>query len=250
MSQILILIGLAISTFIVGCLQARRHSRIRNREEIASNIEIKFGKIFDKCINTATVIIFLTIFICSLMIAFKLFIGHYRFVSKNSMNPTLVNGDKVFVERLTLFFSKPKRGDIMAFSQPSYEKVPNTPFDVFGRITGLYCRDTIAVKRVIGLPGEKILIKPDETGKSTVYINGKKLNENYIITDPNNYCDKLIYGPYIVPKDSYFMLGDNRDNSIDSRDWSGLGMSRFIKRDKFIAKVAFVIYPHNKIKWL
>lgn len=250
MSEFSNLIILAILIFLMGCLQARIQAKIRTQGKNISATEIKIGRIFEYCANTSTIIIFLTILICSLMIAFKLFIGNYRFVSKGSMNPTLVNGDKVFVERATLFFSEPKRGDIMAFPEPSYEKITNTPFDIFGRITGLYCRDTIAVKRVIGLPGEKILIKPDETGRSTVFINGKRLNENYIITDPKNYFAKLTYGPYVVPKDSYFVLGDNRDNSIDSRDWGGLAINRFIKRDEFIAKVVFVIYPHNKIKWL
>lgn len=177
-------------------------------------------------------------------IMFCFFIGHRRVVVHGSMNPTLVEGDNVFIERTTMFFSNPKRGDVMTFPAP-YDNISNTPFANLRRLTGLNCSDVVAVKRVIGLPGETITIKPDEKGRSTVYINGKKLDEKYIMDDHDRNLSYRVYeGTFVVPKDSYFMLGDNRNHSYDSRSWGS------VKKDKFIGKVIFVFYPFNRVKRL
>ncbi len=253
MDKISLLIMIAIPLLIEGCLHARCRARIRKQEPISSDsIEIKRDKILDFCITKFMVIISLTVLVYSLFIASKLFIGHYRFVSMNSMKPTMINGDKVFIDRASLFFSKPKRGDIMIFPAP-YAKFQKSSFNEFGKAAGLYGNYHVVLKRVIGLPGEKIIIEPDEKGRSTVYINGKKLNENYILTNPRNPLARIHYGPYDVPKNSYFMLGDNREASTDSRDWGGLfyrDAEKFIKRDEFVGKVVLIFYPFNRFRWL
>lgn len=183
--------------------------------------------------------------VVGLIIVFMIgfFIGYKRVVVMCSMNPTLIEGDNIFVEKTTMFFNAPKRGDIMVFPLP-YKNISNDPLAVFKRLTGFHCHDLTVIKRIVGLPGDKIIIKPDENNRSTVYINGKKLNEKYILTNPNNIMSHMVYGPYVVPKNSYFMLGDNRDDSTDSRDWG------FVKRDRFLGKAAFVFYPFNRIKRL
>lgn len=185
--------------------------------------------------------VLLFLVICVLLFTF--FVGRGSFILMGSMNPTLYENDKVFVERTTILFSNPKRGDVVCFPDP-LENVSNSPLAKFERVTGLHCRDKIVVKRVIGLPGEKIVIKPDKNGRSTVYINDKKLEEKYILTNPKDIFSQFAYGPYIIPKNSYYVLGDNRDNSIDSRVYD------FVSRDKFIGKVLFVFYPFKRAKWL
>ena len=90
------------------------------------------------------------------------------------------------------------------------------------------------MKRVIGLPGETVEIKGGE-----VYIDGEVLEEPYL--DVETIGD---FGPYEVPEESYFMMGDNRNDSQDSRYWN----NTFVKRNKILGKVYFTYLP--KIKWL
>ena len=127
---------------------------------------------------------------------------------------------------------------------PPMEKLSQTPLAIFERLTGFFCNDIAYIKRVIGLPGDKILIKADNTGKYAVYINGKKLKETYVM-DEYDYipCDgKLICGPITVPKEHYFMMGDNRGNSQDSRFWG------FLPKDRFIGRATFLFWPVTRMK--
>lgn len=131
-------------------------------------------------------------------------------VPSGSMENTIMIGDRVFTFRLAYLISDPKRGDVIVFPYPDDEKVDY-------------------IKRIIGLPGETI-----EGKDGLVYIDGKPLAEAYV-------RDKIDsdFGPYIVPKDSYFMMGDNRNNSEDSRYWE----HKFVSKDKIKGK-AIVKYPH------
>ena len=131
-------------------------------------------------------------------------------VPTQSMDPTIRVGDKMIGNRLAYLFSDPERGDIVIFKFSETENY---------------------VKRVIGLPGETVTLKD---GK--VYIDGVALEEDYVhgqITEPN-YQDT-----YVVPKDSYFMLGDNRIDSLDSRYWE----NPFISKDAIKGKVWFRYSP-------
>lgn len=110
-------------------------------------------------------------------------------IPTGSMEPTLMVSDRLFANRLSYTFGKPDRGDIVVFNGTDEEK--------------------LLVKRVIGLPGDVLAI---HNGK--VYINDELLND---------YVDVVIagnFGPYEVPEDHYFMMGDNRNNSKDSRYWT------------------------------
>jgi len=110
-----------------------------------------------------------------------------------SMNPTLQSEDNLIVEKISYRFNDPKRFDVIVF-----------PFQ--------YAERTYYIKRIIGLPGETVQI--DDNG--TIYINGEVLNENYgkeIIKNPGIASDPILLG-----QNEYFVLGDNRNDSADSRD--------------------------------
>lgn len=133
-------------------------------------------------------------------------------VPTGSMKPTIDVNDMLVGNRLSYLFDEPERGDIVIF------QYPDNPEENY-------------VKRLIGLPGDTVEMKD-----GYVYINGseKPLDEPYL------KCKrKGNYGPYEVPEDSYFMLGDNRNNSLDSRFWQ----NTFVSKDQMIGKVWFRYKP-------
>lgn len=138
-------------------------------------------------------------------------------VPTGSMVNTIQEGDRIFTFRLSYLFDDPQRGDIIVFRYPDNEKERFT-------------------KRVIGLPGERVEIRD---GK--VYINDSEtpLDEPYVNGTPTGN-----FGPYEVPEDCYFMLGDNRNDSLDARYWQ----NTYLHKDKILGKVIFSYYPD--FKWL
>lgn len=134
-------------------------------------------------------------------------------VPTGSMISTININDKVIGFRLSYIFSNPERGDIIMFNAPDKE-------------------NTIYIKRVIGLPGDVIRISNNE-----LYINGELKEESYV---KNGWRTNTGDVEYTVPKNEYFVMGDNRDNSSDSRVWGT------IKRDDIIAKAIFRYYPSFK----
>ena len=182
------------------------------------------------------------VFVIIMVILIRFFIGEIRWIPSGSMKPTLIEGDRIFVERVSRFFATPKRGDVMVF-YPPFEPLAQKPLAVFERLTGFFCKDIAYIKRVIGLPGDKILIKPDFDGKYAVYINGKRLDEKYILDDYDYIpCSEKMYcGPFTVPKNNYFMLGDNRGNSQDSRFWG------FLPKDRFVGRAVFLFWPFTRV---
>ncbi len=136
-------------------------------------------------------------------------------VPTGSMESTIPAGSRIMGLRLYYNFKDPERGDIVIFKYPDDEKVDY-------------------LKRIIGLPGETV-----EIASGKVYIDGELLDEPYLDEEPTGD-----FGPYQVPEDSYFMLGDNRAVSKDSRYWT----NTYVRRDKIIAKAFFMYWP--KLKWL
>lgn len=185
------------------------------------------------------------VFVIVMVIIIRFFVGEIRWIPSGSMHPTLLEGDRIFVERYSRFYSTPKRGDIMVF-YPPFEKLKNTPWKLFSRLTGFWCKDIAFIKRVIGMPGDKFEVKTDKDGKSTVYINDKPLEENYI-QSPYDYTpctEAMICGPITIPEKHYMMLGDNRGNSQDGRYWG------LLPEDRFIGRATFVFWPFNRVKRL
>ena len=184
------------------------------------------------------------IFVITALIIIRFYIGEIRWIPSGLMKPAFVENDRVFVERFSRFFKPPERGDIMVFYPPS-EDLKAGPWQVFTRLTGIACRDTAYIKRVIGLPEETIEIKNNTDGSYDVYINNKKINEPYVM-DRFEYppCSgSLICGPVTLGKDEYFMLGDNRGHSADSRYWGVL------KKERFIGKAKFIFWPFSHFQY-
>lgn len=203
---------------------------------------IDFGK---KTKAAVVEIVETVVFIIVMVVIIRFFVGEIRWIPSGSMHPTLIEGDRIFVDRASRFKTTPQRGDIMVFYPPS-EQLKNTPWNLFARLTGFFCKDIAYIKRVVGMPGDKFELKSDENGKYTVYINDKPLNEPYILS-PYDYppcTEAMVCGPVKIPPKHYFMMGDNRGNSQDSRYWG------FLPEDRFIGKAVFVFWPLNRSKSL
>lgn len=205
-------------------------------EDVKIKVKIKAG--IREALETAAFVIIMVILI-------RFFIGEIRWIPSGSMRPTLIEGDRIFVERTSRFFTSPKRGDIMVF-YPPMEPLNQGPVHVFERLTGFFCKDIAYIKRVVGLPGDKIIIRADNSGKYAVYVNGKALKEKYILDDYDYIpCTERMYcGPFTVPKNNYFMMGDNRGNSQDSRFWG------FLPKDRFVGRAVFLFWPFTRMKKL
>lgn len=197
------------------------------------------------------------IFVLVMVIIIRFFIGEIRWIPSGSMHPTLIEGDRIVVERFSRFFDAPRRGDIMVFYPPS-TTLSRSFIPLLERLTGILCKDVAYIKRVVGVPGDKIEIKYEDDGSAYVYINDKKYKEDYIQSiyeypscPPPNMekiyllSDQVMKcGPFKLGKDEYFMMGDNRGNSQDSRYWGKL------KKDRFIGRATFVFWPLNRVKIL
>lgn len=134
-------------------------------------------------------------------------------IEGTSMEPTLSNGDIVLLMKTTRF----ERGDLCAFTW----------------------NNKLLVKRVVGLPGDWIEIDTD----GTVYLNGDKLDEPYVQQLALGECD--LEFPFQVPQEQYFVIGDMRESSIDSRN-SLIGC---IPKDQIVGKVFFRVWPFKKISF-
>ncbi|MDE6406582.1 MAG: signal peptidase I [Lachnospiraceae bacterium] len=143
------------------------------------------------------------------------FVGQRTQVQGSSMEPTLSAADNLIVDKLSYRFSDPERYDIIVFLQKE---------------------ETFYIKRIIGLPGETVQI--DEEGN--IYVNGEVIEESYgkeVIANPGR-----AYEPVELGQDEYFVLGDNRNNSTDSREPS-VGN---IRRENIIGRAWLRIWPFHK----
>lgn len=157
-------------------------------------------------------------------------------VSGISMENTFKDGEKLFLDKISYNFSTPKVGDNVVFLQGEIHKGIVDRFikvikDIKMKFQGNPRRNRL-IKRVIGVPGDKIEIKD---GK--VYVNNESLNENYIkgITSK-----KMMESPITVPEGELFVMGDNRENSRDSR------MFGFVDYRSVEGKIRYKIWPLGK----
>ncbi len=151
------------------------------------------------------------------------------YIPSGSMSPTLQVGDRVVVDKLAYRFEPVRRGDVVVFSRPPLEQADYQDL----------------VKRVIGLPGETLSL---EGGR--VYVDGRLLEEPWLpSTPPPTTPSPLVapFGlahPFTVPAGDYFVMGDNRTDSADSRYFGP------ISRHLVVGKMAFVIWPIDDDGWL
>ncbi len=184
------------------------------------------------------------VFVIIALIIIRFFICEVRWIPSASMKPTLTEGDRVFIERMSRFYTSPNRGDIMVFYPPETQ-LKKTPFAVFARLTGLFCKDVAFIKRVIGLPGEKFEVRHNDDGSTDILINDVPLKEPYIM-DRYEYplCnEQMLCGPIVLGEDEYFMMGDNRGHSSDSRYWGVL------KKQRFIGRAKLLFWPFTRFKY-
>jgi signal peptidase I len=145
------------------------------------------------------------------------------FIPSGSMEPTLKVGDRIVVSKLSVEFGTIHIGDILVFRAPAAVRTQ--------------CGDDVAdlVKRVIGLPGDHLTSKGN-----TIYVNGSPLNQPWTHSEP---IGKAI-GNVTVPKNHYFMMGNNESDSCDSRFWGT------VPRSDIIGKVFLRIWPLSRIGFL
>jgi signal peptidase I len=173
-------------------------------------------------------------FVLALVIRTFLFQAFY--IPSPSMEPTLLRGDRVLVNKIPYYFHDPRRGDIIVFENPNPEAVIDR-----GVVNGFFhwlvqglgfaqSENEDFIKRVIGLPGDVV-----EGKRGSVFVNGTKLDEPYLTQKTQPFDART------VPEGKLFVMGDNRGNSLDSR--FGLG---YVPIDKVIGKAFIKIWPPTR----
>ena len=177
------------------------------------------NKVMKEMIST---LLYLLLVLCLTWIVIT-FVGQRTEVDGASMEMTLMDGDNLIVDKISYRFHDPARFDIIVF-----------PFQ--------YKENTYYIKRIIGLPGETVQI--DEKGN--IYINGEILQENYgkEVIKPENVG--IAAEPITLGEDEYFVMGDNRNGSTDSRH-SGVGS---VHRDCLLGRAVAVIWPLDRLRLL
>ncbi len=210
---------------------------------------------FKKFFQEWGLLIFLTFFVSSC----RSFLAEPRYIPSGSMLPELQINDRLIIEKFSLKYSLPERGDIVVFNSPfSFDKklissrtkpLPNKRYCFFmsfppiSFIPGL--RDNACdayIKRVVALPGEIVSVNR----KGEVLVNDEFINEPYITYKCSNSllnsCGE--FKNLKVPKDHYLVLGDNRANSWDGRFWPE---SKFLHKKDIIGKAYLRFWPLEKI---
>jgi signal peptidase I len=192
---------------------------------------------------TGSVIEFVTIVAVALGLALGIqafIVKPYR-IPSGSMEPTLDIGQRVLVDRVSKHFTSFHRGDIVVFKPPkgADEEIqcgdPNKPPDQPCPKPTPQKSDTNFIKRIIGLPGDRLKVI-----KGRAYINGKELNEPYIRPDAScPICNEP--REITIPPGYFFMMGDNRGESDDSRDWGP------VPKGWIIGKAFFTYWPPHRI---
>ena len=148
-----------------------------------------------------------------LALLIKTFVFQFYYIPSGSMEPTLQIDDKILVTKYSYKLKTPERGEIIVFEYP-------------------YDKKLSYIKRLIGLPGEQIEIKDSELYINDILVQEKYLPEGLTFED---------YGPVEVPEDQYFMLGDNRNHSSDSRVWG------FVDKELIVGKARLTYWPLDRI---
>jgi signal peptidase I len=196
--------SLSIPTMILGVSALLVASRIvvKRAYSIPPVVRTSIIETLDACIFAA---------VLSLVII--TFVVQAFYIPSGSMEPTLMVNDRILVAKFLYRFEPIARGDVIVFRYPLN---PQRDF----------------VKRVMGLPGDRAQLK-----EGVVYVNGQRISEKGYTIKP----DFGNYGPVTVPQGQFFVLGDNRNNSEDSRFFG------YVPRDNIIGKAIFIYWPPQRI---
>ncbi len=184
----------------------------KNKKDVDEEYhEFKFDKRFFKEVVNTILMLLACIAIAKMINSF--IIVNAR-VPSASMETTIMTNDRLVANRLAYVFDTPERGDIVVF------EAPDDP-------------EKLYIKRVIGTPGDKV-----EIVDGYLYLNDQLVDEPYL-------KEPMVgsFGPYYVPEDNYFMLGDNRNNSLDARYWR----NTYVPEDTILGKAVFTYYPKIQI---
>jgi signal peptidase I len=196
--------SLSIPTMILGVSALLVASRIvvKRTYSIPPVVRTSIVETLDACIFAAVLSLIIITFVVQ---AF--------YIPSGSMEPTLMVNDRILVAKFLYRFEPVARGDVIVFRYPLN---PQRDF----------------VKRVIGLPGNQAQLK-----EGVVYIDGQRISEKGYTIKP----DYGNYGPVTVPRGDYFVLGDNRNNSEDSRFFG------YVPRANIIGKAIFIYWPPQRL---
>ena len=159
-------------------------------------------------------------------LCFRTYVAQTFYIPSTSMSPTLLIGDRIVVSKLSVTWGTIHRGDIVVFRSPS--NVANECGQPF---------ETYLVKRVIGVPGDRL-----RNAGSHIYVNGKLLRETW--KHSAQFGNQGIQPHEIVPKDEYYMIGDNNADSCDSRYWGT------IPHSSIVGKAVFRIWPLARLGFI
>ncbi len=167
----------------------------------------------------------------ALALVLRTFVVQTFYIPSGSMEPTLMIGDRILVDKLSYHLHGVHRGDIVVFQRPADENCGGPAVNDL-------------VKRVIGLPGETLSLRNGD-----VWVNGKQLAEPWLpkvdqgVTTPQGDPPFDLQHPYTVPAGEYFLMGDNRTESCDSRYWGP------IPKSLIVGRVIVRVWPLSHIKF-
>jgi len=169
----------------------------------------------DQALETLKIVITSSI----LALIIRGYVAEPRYIPSDSMLPTLTQGDRLVIEKVSYRFHPPRSGDIVVFEPP--EQLQKIGYD----------KDQAFIKRVVGIAGDILEVK-----EGKVYRNGQSLKENYILDSPNYQLP-----PFKIPAGKLFVMGDNRNNSNDSHIWG------FLPSSNVIGKAIVRFFPLTKL---
>ena len=169
-------------------------------------------------------------FVQSIVLALSVFVLIYLFVAQpnevkgNSMLPNFVNGEYLLTDKISYQIGEPKRGDVVVFKAPPSEPCAEEQCEY--------------IKRIIGVPGDKVMVKGGE-----VYLNGTKLNQSFLpidfVSDAGDFNSEG--DEKTVPQGQYLCFGDNRSHSRDGREFGP------IKKELIVGRAFFKYWPPQSI---
>lgn len=185
--------------------------RIMQEQEINKNKSPSFWNSIRENLQIIAIALVLALII-------RTFVAEPRFIPSDSMLPTLAQGDRLVVEKLSYDLHSPQHGDIVVFEPPTQLQLQG------------YKKDQAFIKRVIATAGDTIAVND-----GVIYLNNQPLQENYILEPP-----QYNLMPLLVPDKTLFVMGDNRNNSNDSHIWG------FLPEDNVIGRAVFRFFPLNR----